>query len=198
MKNKFLLLLLSILLTACYSTPVTLEKNKISHNDMIDLSLYEQIINRYTELAKNTTNQGSSINNMIFLSNLNYYTDLYNTIVDIDKNGIPELLISVGTSEGAYILLDMYTISSENELIRLTTENNRLNNIGERMILLPLQDGSLLYKGSDSAVSQHYILYKFSQQGTLFSVVVESEKLEGLGDIADPIDFNGFDWISIN
>ncbi|AOA00714.1 hypothetical protein BFC22_11730 [Carnobacterium divergens] len=197
MKKYFLLLLLSILLTACNSTSVTLEKKNVSNSDMIDLSLYDQIINRYNGFTKKTINQDSNINNMAFLSNHKYYTDLYNTIVDIDNNGTPELLISVGTSEGAYKLLDMYTVSSKNKLIRLTTKNNGLDNIGERMILLPLQDGSLLYKGSASAISQHYILYKFDQQGTHFSMVVESEKIEGLGDIAEPIDINSFDWISI-
>lgn len=197
MKKFFLLLLLLILLTACNNTTVTLEKKNISNSDLINLSLYEQIINKYTEFTKNTTNQDSNINNMAFLANHNYYTGLYSTIIDIDNNGIPELLISVATNESVYMLLDMYTISSENELVRLTTENNGLDNIGERMILLPLQDGKLLFKGSDSAISQHYILYNFDQQGTHFSMVVESEKIEGLGDIADPIDINIFDWISI-
>lgn len=122
---------------------------------------------------------------------------MYNTIIDIDNNGIPELLISLGTIEGVYMLLDMYTISSKNELVRLTTENQGLNNIGERMILLPLQDGNLLFKGSASAVNQHYILYKFDQQGTDFSVIVESEQIEGLGDIPEPIDINIFKWVGI-
>lgn len=198
MKKYFLLLLLLILLTVCNNTPVTLEKMNISNSDMIDLSLYEKIINKYTEFTKNTTNQCPNINNMAFLANHNYYTGLYNTIIDIDNNGIPELLISLGTIEGVYMLLDMYTISSKNELVRLTTENHGLNNIGERMILLPLQDGSLLFKGSASAVNQHYILYKFDQQGTDFSVIVESEKIEGLGDIAEPLDINSFKWISVN
>lgn len=198
MKKYFLLILFLILLTACNNTTVTLEKENISNSELINLSLYEQIINKYTEFTKNPTNQDSNINNMAFLANHNYYIGLYSTIIDIDNNGIPELLISVATNESVYMLLDMYTISSENELIRLTTKKHGLDNIGERMILLPLPDGKLLFRGSDSAISQHYTLYKFDQQGTQFSVVVESEKIEGLGDIAEPIDINGFDWISIN
>lgn len=198
MKKYFLFLLLSILLTACNSTSVRQGITNVSNNDTIDLSLYDQIIKKYTPFTTNTITTDSTINKMAFLANHNYYTGLYNTIIDIDNNGIPELLISVGTNEGVYMLLDMYTISLENELVRLTTENNGLDTIGERMILLPLQDGKLLFKGSNSAISQHYILYKFDQQGTYVSVVVDSKRIEGLEDIAKPLDINSFKWIPIN
>lgn len=66
MKKYFLLLLLLILLTVCNNAPVTLEKKNISNSDMIDLSLYEKIINKYTKFTKNTTNQCPNINNMAF------------------------------------------------------------------------------------------------------------------------------------
>lgn len=164
----------------------------------IDMDQYNKIIESYATFLQDTSVQQSEINSMAFLANQDFYTGVFHVAVDIDHNGTQELLFALKNKKGDYTLLDMYTISSENELLRLTNEKNQLNAIGERMVLVPLQDGTLYFKGSSGVDSQSYKLYEFNQKGTELSIVRESTNVEGmLTDIGEPLDLSTLKWESV-
>ncbi|QCI86897.1 hypothetical protein FA707_07915 [Vagococcus zengguangii] len=222
MKNKVLLLLLVTVLVGCgenekknedSSTSIAATKESTSvastsstvtsestteSGRKADMSQYNQIVGNYATFLEDTNVQRADINSMAFLATQYFYTGVFHTTLDVDNNGTQELLIALGNQEGAYTLLDMYTISSDNELIRLTTEENQLNAIGERMRLIPLQDGTLYYIGSSGANSQSYKIYEFNQQGIQLYSTRESTNVEGESiEIGESVDLSILKWQSV-
>ncbi|MGX6978662.1 hypothetical protein ACWN8V_05315 [Vagococcus elongatus] len=222
MKKFFPLLLLIMLITACgnksqkkvevegtSTIQMTGELEKSSSSERqsetiysekneeeitIDLGLYDQIIDKYALFEQELHNQDSQLNGMAFLVIQDFYTGLYATTHDIDSDQTPELLISLGTKQGSFTLLDIYTISTENSLIHLTSADNELSSIGERMTLDPLEDGKLLYTGSSSATEILYRLFEFNKEKTDLSLIIESPNRDGLGSISEPIDLTQLNW----
>ncbi|WP_162012548.1 DUF6287 domain-containing protein [Streptococcus sp. S784/96/1] len=164
--KKFLLgliLISSITLTACQNK--TNEKTSVSKESKVttttettasttatpkvDESLYQTIIDQYaTAIGSNTVNQ--ELNPLAVT-----YASVYDTATgyayhDFDKNGIRELVIGFLPSKiiPAHTVTDIYTITKDNQLVRVTSKELNLDMIGERMTLWPLADGNFIYAGS--------------------------------------------------
>lgn len=161
---------------------------------VIDLSHYQEIERQYAGFINNPSYQEDSINGMAFLVNQEFYNGLYSTIVDLDENGIPELLIAIRNNEERQMLLDVYTLSQNNERIRLTNQDNQLGDIGERMVLFPESGGKFWYHGSASATAGVFKLFEFNAEGTDLVLLKESERIEEIGEPENPIEINEFNW----
>lgn len=70
------------------------------------------------------------------------YTGPYYSLYDVEKDGIDELLIAL-ESNGNYFLIDLYTLVAGGDLVRLVDSLHQVGpEIGEQVVLLPLEDGS--------------------------------------------------------
>lgn len=183
---------------SAHSTVTNSKKKTKNTKDSVNLKQYDSIVAKYAAVIDNPKAQDLPvINIMSFLVNQDFYVGLYSTQLDVDKNGIPELLIGLKNQDGNITLLDMYTISKQNKLVRLTTKEAGLGDIGERMLIFPLKDGKIQYSGSASAFLRTNALYVFDQGGTHLSKIRTSENQESLGDLADPIDIVHLNWQQI-
>ena len=122
------------------------------------LDEYGRALTMNDETFHNTYTDGSSINILM----LNYARGNYAqvtlayTLIDVDNNGIPELVISDYNS-----IIDIYTISNNGDLVKLFDNCY----FGERGRLYALYDGTLLSEGSNSSDSCSYSLYRFNSTG---------------------------------
>lgn len=127
----------------------------------IDYSAYEHVLDRYRfSLGKDAAaiNQ-EEIN--IFLTFLDTYRGTYTGAfyvqTDFDKDGTDELAIALGTDRGTYNLLDLYTISKDGALLRLSDQFRRQGpGIGEKVNLFPLSDGSYSLEYKNHASNYRY------------------------------------------
>ena len=191
MKNKKLLstlLLSSLFLVACQSqkapeetTAVETTKETTTTTVSIAKDLkpgntqYNEIISKYATVTKNSTGAfDESINSIAYLlRNNEIYTGIEYAQYDLDKNGTDELIISFILQDGNHIILDIYTLKDE-QVIRLTSPEVNLASIGERVLLTPLVDGSLLMStSSGGGQNVHLIQYKFDSTGTKLKQVNE-------------------------
>ena len=107
-----------------------------------------------------------------------------------------ELLLALEMKSGEKSLLDIRTLK-DGKVIRLTNQENRLDQIGERMTVGILPDNSLLYRGSSSATSHIYAYYQFSGDGQSLVKVKEAQELEELG-VGSPISLETLSWKSVS
>lgn len=167
---------------------------------LVNLSLYDSVKEKYlTYITESEVwGQDDSLNNMAFLVNQDFYSGVVYTLKDLDDNGTEELMIALENVEGNHSLLDIYTISSDNQLVRLTTNENDLGMIGERMSITPLKDGTLLYSGSGGADRHTYAQYSFSDDGTVLSRTREKDGYELFDDLAQPIELDKLEWKALD
>ena len=75
----------------------------------------------------------------------------------------------MGPTREDHATLDIYTIS-DGKVIRLTNKDNKLDKIGDKSNLYPLEDGTFSYSSSDTA---NYAHYRLNKKGDAFEVVTE-------------------------
>lgn len=162
--KKFLLLFSVVLLTACKSGEVKQETAVSSQSSSqatsssttssqsetktveVDYSSYQKVIDRYQaslglELSALNRDEVSSL--LYGLKQYpTVYTGAYYVQNDFDKDGVDELAVALSTSS-QFVLIDLYTVGNDGQMIRLVDQFRQQGpEIGEKVTLWPLEDGS--------------------------------------------------------
>ncbi len=164
----------------------------------IDYSYYNKVLDDYEKVAKGTLPTGMDVNPLAsqVKSSQGFYTDVVYHKTDLNNDGVDELLIALEMKSGEKSLLDIRTLKDE-KVIRLTNQENRLDQIGERMTVGILSDNSLLYRGAGTATSHIYAHYQFSEDGQSLVKAKEAQELADLG-VGSPISLETLSWKSVS
>ena len=207
--KKFLLttmLLLTLVLGGCQYLPwnKSAETPSDSTSDTsvatpeIDYSQYNKVLDDYEKVAKGTLPTGMEVNPLAsqVKSSQGFYTDVVYHKTDLNNDGVDELLLALEMKSGEKSLLDIRTLK-DGKVIRLTNQENRLDQIGERMTVGILPDNSLLYRGAGTATSHIYAHYQFSEDGQSLVKAKEAQELADLG-VGSPISLETLSWKSVS
>ena len=164
----------------------------------IDYSYYNKVLDDYEKVAKGTLATGMDVNPLAsqVKSSQGFYTDVVYHKTDLNNDGVDELLLALEMKSGEKSLLDIRTLKDE-KVIRLTNQENRLDQIGERMTIGILPDNSLLYRGAGTATSHIYAHYQFSEDGQSLVKAKEAQELADLG-VGSPISLETLSWKSVS
>lgn len=202
--KKFLLvttLLLTLVLGGCQYLPWNKSAEPASEEvatPEIDYSSYNKVLDDYEKVAKGTLPTGMDVNPLAsqVKSSQGFYTDVVYHKTDLNNDGVDELLLALEMKSGEKSLLDIRTLKDE-KVIRLTNQENRLDQIGERMTVGILPDNSLLYRGAGTATSHIYAHYQFSEDGQSLVKDKEAQELADLG-VGSPISLETLSWKSVS
>ena len=152
----------------------------------------------YEKVAKGTLPTGMDVNPLAsqVKSSQGFYTDVVYHKTDLNNDGVDELLLALEMKSGEKSLLDIRTLKDE-KVIRLTNQENRLDQIGERMTVGILPDNSLLYREAGTAMSHIYAHYQFSEDGQSLVKGKEAQELADLG-VGSPISLETLSWKSVS
>ncbi|WP_261010272.1 DUF6287 domain-containing protein [Streptococcus mitis] len=164
----------------------------------IDYSKYNKVLDDYEKVAKGTLPTGIDVNPLATQVNSSqgFYTDVVYHKTDLNNDGMDELLIALEMKGGGKSLLDIRTLKDE-KVIRLTNQENHLDQIGERITIGILPDNSLLYRGAGTATSHIYAHYQFSEDGQSLVKGKEAQELVDLG-VGSPISLETLSWKSVS
>ena len=164
----------------------------------IDYSYYNKVLDDYEKVAKGTLSTGMDVNPLAsqVKSSQGFYTDVVYHKTDLNNDGVDELLLALKMKSGEKSLLDIRTLK-DGKVIRLTNQENRLDQIGERMTVGILPDNSLLYRGAGTATSHIYAHYQFSEDGQSLVKAKEAQELADLG-VGSPISLETLSWKSVS
>jgi len=164
----------------------------------IDYSSYNKVLDDYEKVAKGTLPTGMDVNPLAgqVKSSQGFYTDVVYHKTDLNNDGVDELLLALEIKSGEKSLLDIRTLK-DGKVIRLTNQENRLDQIGERMTIGILPDNSLLYRGAGTATSHIYAHYQFSEDGQSLVKAKEAQELADLG-VGSPISLETLSWKSVS
>ena len=164
----------------------------------IDYSSYNKVLDDYEKVAKGTLPTGMDVNPLAsqVKSSQGFYTDVVYHKTDLNNDGVDELLLALEMKSGEKSLLDIRTLKDE-KVIRLTNQENRLDQIGERMTVGILPDNSLLYRGAGTATNHIYAHYQFSEDGQSLVKAKEAQELADLG-VGSPISLETLSWKSVS
>ena len=164
----------------------------------IDYSKYNRVLDDYEKVAKGTLPTDIDVNPLAsqVKSSQGFYTDVVYHKTDLNNDGVDELLLALEMKSGEKSLLDIRTLKDE-KVIRLTNQENRLDQIGERMTVGILPDNSLLYRGAGTATSHIYAHYQFSEDGQSLVKGKEAQELADLG-VDSPISLETLSWKSVS
>lgn len=164
----------------------------------IDYSYYNKVLDDYEKVAKGTLPTGMDVNPLAsqVKSSQGFYTDVVYHKTDLNNDGVDELLLALEMKSGEKSLLDIRTLKDE-KVIRLTDQENRLDQIGERMTVGILPDNSLLYREAGTATSHIYAHYQFSEDGQSLVKAKEDQELADLG-AGSPISLEILSWKSVS
>jgi len=164
----------------------------------IDYSKYNRVLDDYEKVAKGTLSTDIDVNPLAsqVKSSQGFYTDVVYHKTDLNNDGVDELLLALEMKSGEKSLLDIRTLKDE-KVIRLTNQENRLDQIGERMTIGILPDNSLLYRGAGTATSHIYAHYQFSEDGQSLVKGKEAQELADLG-VGSPISLETLSWKSVS
>ena len=164
----------------------------------IDYSKYNRVLDDYEKVAKGTLPTDIDVNPLAsqVKSSQVFYTDVVYHKTDLNNDGVDELLLALEMKSGEKSLLDIRTLKDE-KVIRLTNQENRLDQIGERMTVGILPDNSLLYRGAGTATSHIYAHYQFSEDGQSLVKGKEAQELADLG-VDSPISLETLSWKSVS
>ena len=164
----------------------------------IDYSYYNKVLDDYEKAAKGTWATGMDVNPLAgqVKSSQGFYTDVVYHKTDLNNDGVDELLLALEMKGGGKSLLDIRTLKDE-KVIRLTNQENHLDQIGERMTVGILPDNSLLYRGAGTATSHIYVHYQFSEDGQSLVKGKEAQELADLG-VGSPISLETLSWKSVS
>ena len=179
--------------TSSSSSPTSTSEEKKN-----DYTLYNPVLKEYAKVLDGSSASPKELNSKANLKNTypKEYSGLQYSLYDLDQNGTDELLIALKTYSNYYDLLDIRTLKND-EVIRLTNEENNLDFIGERVHFNPLENG---YFQLSTRVSTNQIqlkLYKLNQDRTQLELVSESDTEEGLGTKPPSLDIRSFSWKSV-
>ena len=207
--KKFLLattLLLTLVLGGCQylpwnksaETPSDSTSDTSAASPEIDYSSYNKVLDDYEKVAKGTLSTGMDVNPLAsqVKSSQGFYTDVVYHKTDLNNDGVDELLLALEMKSGEKSLLDIRTLK-DGKVIRLTNQENRLDQIGERMTVGILPDNSLLYRGAGTATSHIYVHYQFSEDGQSLVKAKEAQELADLG-VGSPISLETLSWKSVS
>ena len=202
--KKFLLattLLLTLVLGGCQYLPWNKSAEPASEEvatPEIDYSSYNKVLDDYEKVAKGTLPTGMDVNPLAsqVKSSQGFYTDVVYHKTDLNNDGVDELLLALEMKSGEKSLLDIRTLKDE-KVIRLTNQENRLDQIGERMTVGILPDNSLLYRGAGTATNHIYAHYQFSEDGQSLVKAKEAQELADLG-VGSPISLETLSWKSVS
>ena len=163
-----------------------------------DYSYYNKVLDDYEKVVKGSTPSDMDVNPLAsqVKSSQGFYTDVVYHKTDLNNDGVDELLLALEMKSGGKSLLDIRTFKDD-KVIRLTNQENRLDQIGERMTVNILPDNSLLYRGASSATSHIYVHYQFSQDGQSLIKAKEAQELADLGT-GSPISLETLSWKSVS
>ena len=216
MKKSHLLLGLGIsisLLTSCQNSSSgfssaskeakTTTQTTIAPKPVTDYTLYNSVLRDYKEVVENVTKHSNDHSKIKHNDNVNSIAYLLKkdfdspgityTLYDFDKNDVKELVISMGSSKEDHFILDIYTIS-DGKLIRLTNSENKLEMIGERMNIFPLEDGTFSYIGAGTARDHEYIHYKFNEKGDAFEEIKKGSTEDVIKNLPPKLDLKQQEW----
>lgn len=164
----------------------------------IDYSKYNKVLDDYEKVAKGTLPTDIDVNPLAsqVKSSQGFYTDVVYHKTDLNNDGVDELLLALEMKGGGKSLLDIRTLKDE-KVIRLTNQENHLDQIGERMTVGILPDNSLLYRGAGTATSHIYAHYQFSEDGQSLVKGKEAQELADLG-VGSPISLETLSWKSVS
>lgn len=202
--KKFLLgttLLLTLCLGGCQYLPWNKTIEPASEEvatPEINYSKYNKVLDDYEKVAKGTLSTGIDVNPLASQvdSSQDFYTDVVYHKTDLNNDGVDELLLALEMKGGGKSLLDIRTLKDE-KVIRLTNQENHLDQIGERMTVGILPDNSLLYRGAGTATSHIYAHYQFSEDGQSLVKAKEAQELADLG-VGSPISLETLSWKSVS
>lgn len=163
-----------------------------------DYTLYNPVLKEYAKVLDGSSTSHTEVNSKANLKNgyPNEYSGLQYSLYDLDQDGTDELLIALKTYSNYYDLLDIRTLKND-EVIRLTNEENNLDFIGERVHFNPLENGYFQLSTRISYNQIQLILYKLNQNGTRLELVIESDTEEGLGTKPPSLDISSFSWKTV-
>lgn len=213
MKKTHLLVGLGIsisLLTACQnsssgSSSATTEaetttQTTVAPKPVTDYTLYNSVLKDYKEVVENVTNsngqkksnsQNPNVNSTAYSVKRVYDAPgISYTLEDFDKNGVDELVITMGPTREDHATLDIYTIS-DGKVIRLTNKDNKLDKIGDKSNLYPLEDGTFSYSSSDTA---NYAHYRLNKKGDAFEDVTEGTTEDIIKNLPPKLDLKQNEW----
>ena len=193
-------LLLPLVLGGCQYLPWNKTAEPAADNKTTnkDHSYYNKVLDDYEKVAKGSASSDMDVNPLAsqIKSSQGFYTDLVYHTTDLNNDGVDELLIALELKSGEKSLLDIRTLKDD-KVIRLTNQENRLDQIGERMTVNILPDNSLLYRGAGTATSHIYSHYQFSQDGQSLVKAKEAQELADLGTGA-PVSLETLNWKSVS
>lgn len=216
MKKTHLLVGLGIsisLLTACQSSSsgsgsATKEaeattQTTVAPKPVTDYTLYNSVLKDYKKVVEDLSKHPNDHSKITLNDNVNSIAYLVKkgfdspgisyTLYDFDKNGVDELVISMDSSKENHYILDIYTISDA-KLIRVTNKENKLDMIGERMQIFPLEDGTFLYIGIGTSRDHGYIHYKLNDKGDAFEEIQETLTDETVKNLPPKLNLKQKEW----
>ena len=213
MKKSYLLVGLGIsisLLTACQNSSSgsgsstkeaeATTQTTVAPKPVTDYTLYNSVLKDYKEVVETVTKSNGQ--NKSTSTNQNVNSTAYSvkrvyaapgisyTLEDFDQNGVDELVISMGPTREDHATLDIYTIS-DGKVIRLTNKDNKLDKIGDKSNLYPLEDGTFSYSSSDTA---NYAHYRLNKKGDAFEVVTEGTTEDVIKNLPPKLDLKQKEW----
>ena len=218
MKKTHLLVGLEIsisLLTACQNSSSgsssnsttteaeTTTQTTVAPKPVTDYTLYNSVLKDYKEVVENVTNNNGQKKSITKNQNVNSTAysvkrvydapGISYTLEDFDKNGVDELVISMGPTREDHTTLDIYTIS-DGKVIRLTNKDNKLYKIGDKSNLYPLEDGSFSYVSTDTASTSPYAHYRLNKKGDSFEIVTEGTTEDTIKNLPQKLDLKQKEW----
>ena len=218
MKKTHLLVGLGIsisLLTACQNSSSgsssntaptkaeTTTQTTVAPKPVTDYTLYNSVLKDYKEVVEDLSKHPNDHSKITLNDNVNLLAyslkkdfdspGITYTLYDFDKNGVDELVISMSPRKDDHGIIDIYTISDE-KLIRVTNRENQLDMIGERMSILPLEDGTFSYIGAGTAKDHLYIHYKFNEKGDALEEIKRGTTEDTIKNLPPKLDLKQTEW----
>lgn len=175
-----------------------------SEEKKVDYSLYDGVIDKYAEvMGSSSVTPAADINpeaRAIYETTdkgITYQSQGYQgigyTLVDLDKNGTDELVISL-LHKDENSLLDIYTIKDK-KLIRLTSADQGMDKIGVHQAVRLLPDGKFLFVAGPSMFNRTFLVYQINAAGDSLENIFTTESLnEAQEKFGKELDLKSYDW----
>ena len=133
----------------------------VEKTDVMSVNAYETVLDEFRAFCADTGGRGSyGIEGTVAAYYHIYDGVLYYSYYDIDQNGVPELLLSMGNSEDIGEIVDVYGLSGSGAVC---IQGN--DTLGDRSHLTIYDDGTLYREDSGGASYGEYIFYRLASNG---------------------------------
>lgn len=172
------------------------DKVQVETKPAVDYSPYNRILKDYEFLLDHRSEVKDSINTMA-----NLYAGMADrsqaftyTMVDMDKNGIEELIVS---SKNGSEILDIFTLK-DSKAIRLTNAENKMQMLGTRFKAYLLENGNLYTQWNPFAGDSKtfYAVWKLNSSGEKLEKIKEALTEEELNP-GTRMNLSGLTWKSV-